>query len=177
MSKVEKLSAYLTLVQHLMALSEPGQEKCDCCPWEEEYPECTGCICNTTKEAAKAILDMQETIKKQRDLLMAFGGETGIRRLKEYADKYWELLQKTRWTPVTEALPEIDEHHCSKDVLVYLEDGGMTFSALEENCFGQAWFECERPRPDGADGYVVTHWFPLPEPPKEGNDSTSEVGP
>ena len=71
-----------------------------------------------------------------------------------------------KWIPVTERLPEIDEkHHCSKDVLVYLDGGYMAFSALEENIFGQTWFECER-HPDVEEEMKVTHWMPLPEPPK-----------
>ena len=74
---------------------------------------------------------------------------------------------KPRWIPVTERLPEIDEkHHCSKDVLAYLKDGGMCFTALEENIFGQACFECER-NPAVEEEMIVTHWMPLPEPPKE----------
>ena len=72
-----------------------------------------------------------------------------------------------QWIPVTERLPEIDEkHHCSKDVLVYLDGGYMAFSALEENIFGQTWFECER-HPDVEEEMKVTHWMPLPEPPME----------
>ena len=72
------------------------------------------------------------------------------------------------WISVKDRLPEIDkEHHCSKDVIVLFNDGGMGFSALEENIFGQTWFECERMMPDGESYYTVTHWMPLPEPPKE----------
>ena len=76
-------------------------------------------------------------------------------------------VAKPRWIPVRERLPEIDEkHHCSKDVLVYLDVGYMAFSALEENIFGQIWFECER-HSDVEEEMKVTHWMPLPEPPKE----------
>ena len=80
---------------------------------------------------------------------------------------FLESLIKPRWIPVTKRLPEIDEkHHCSKDVLAYLKDGGMCFTALEENIFGQACFECER-NPAVEEEMIVTHWMPLPEPPKE----------
>ena len=73
----------------------------------------------------------------------------------------------SKWVPVTEKLPEIDEkHHCSKDVLVYLDGGYMAFSALEENIFGQTWFDCER-YPNVEEEMKVTHWMSLPEPPKE----------
>jgi len=85
----------------------------------------------------------------------------------EAADAIEELEKSIpRWIPVTERLPEIDEkHHCSKDVLVYIDGGYMAFSSLEESIFGQTWFECER-HPD-VEEVVVTHWMPLSEPPKE----------
>ena len=50
------------LVKRLMELSEPRQDKCDGCPLEEEYPDCTGCICKTTKAAAEAIEELQATL-------------------------------------------------------------------------------------------------------------------
>ncbi len=141
------------LVQRLMELSEPRQDKCDGCPWEEEYPDCTGCICKTTKEAAKAILEMQGIIKKQRDLIMAFGGETGIRRLKEYADKYWALLEKHRWIPVTERLPE---HGWYLAYCPTIKMEVLHFHSAEEVWSSERYYNIE-----------VTHWMPLPEPPKE----------
>lgn len=78
-----------------------------------------------------------------------------------------DVIEAPRWVPVTERLPKIDKkHHCSKDVLAYLKDGGMCFTALEENIFGQTWFECER-HPAFEEEMIVTHWMPLPKPPKE----------
>ena len=79
---------------------------------------------------------------------------------------FLESLVKSDWIPVTERLPEIKEHHVSDSVLVYVDDGGMSFSELEENIFGQVWFDIERPSPDGESDFTVTHWMPLPEPPK-----------
>ena len=78
-----------------------------------------------------------------------------------------DVVERPRWIPVTERLPEIKEHHVSDAVLVYLDDGGMAFSELEENIFGQVWFDLERPSPDGESDCTVTHWMPLPQPPKE----------
>lgn len=78
-----------------------------------------------------------------------------------------DVVERPRWIPITERLPEIKEHHVSDVVLVYLDDGGMAFSELEENIFGQVWFDLERPSPDGESDCTVTHWRPLPEPPKE----------
>ena len=68
--------------------------------------DCGNCNTCVKLQAADAIEEMQEIIKKQHDLIIAFGGETGIQRLKEYADRYWTLLEKHRWIPVTETLPK-----------------------------------------------------------------------
>lgn len=84
-------------------------------------------------------------------------------------------IQLMRWIPVTEDLPVIDpEHHVSKDVIVRVEGGGYMFSALEENIFGQAWFECERMSPSGDDGYTVTHWMPLLPLPEDVDEDMEE---
>ena len=89
----------------------------------------------------------------------------------EQAADVIEELSKPKWIPVTERLPEIDKkHHCSKDVLAYLKGGGMCFTALEENIFGQTWFECER-HPALEEEMIVTHWMPLPEPPEKESES------
>lgn len=55
---------------------------------------------------------------------------------------------KTGWIPVTERLPEV-----GMVVLVYSEDDGVSVDYHGGDSFGYA---------------LVTHWMPLPEPPKEG---------
>lgn len=85
-----------------------------------------------------------------------------------------ELAGKPRWIPVTERLPEEMDRSCggwsaeirpSDDVLVWLSSEKRQsvawyshtyneWTTVDENtvyCFGE-----------------VTHWMPLPEPPKEG---------
>lgn len=55
--------------------------------------------------------------------------------------------EERRWIPVTERLPEAGKH-----VLVYSEDDGVSIVY------------------NGGDSYsyaLMTHWMPLPEPPKE----------
>ena len=57
-------------------------------------------------------------------------------------------LQKTKWIPVTERLPREQE-----TVLTYNKQGAILLDWRHDNkwcCFGD-----------------VTHWMPLPEPPKE----------
>ena len=52
-----------------------------------------------------------------------------------------------RWIPVTERLPDV-----GIEVLIYSEDDGVCVDYYGGDTFGY---------------YDVTHWMPLPEPPKE----------
>ena len=77
-----------------------------------------------------------------------------------YYDKNAEecnhFQNKTKWIPVTERLPD-DE----KKVLCVLDDG--FFCILEWKSWDWLWN-------DGHNVYAekdVTHWMPLPQPPKE----------
>lgn len=121
-------------------------------------------------EAADAIEHMQKTIVRLENELGIYDDLPMVYQIEKPEDESAVLSKTektTQWIPVTERLPEIDEkHHCSKDVLAYLKGGGMCFTALEENIFGQACFECER-NPAVEEEMIVTHWMPLPEPPKE----------
>lgn len=56
--------------------------------------------------------------------------------------------EERRWIPVTERLPDI-----GKDVLIYSKEDGVDVDYYGGDMFGY---------------WNVTHWMPLPEPPKEG---------
>lgn len=76
-----------------------------------------------------------------------------------------------RWIPVTERLPDINDHYTSDVCLVYCDNGAYAFAELEENIFGQVGWDCER-----EDDYyeavgTVVAWMPLPEPYKEGEQN------
>ena len=44
-----------------------------------------------------------DVIEELSGLVDHYGGETGIKNLQKYADKYWDTLAKIpRWIPVTE---------------------------------------------------------------------------
>lgn len=80
-------------------------------------------------------------------------------RLDKEANDFIEELSKPRWIPVTERLPKESER-----VLVACEDG-VSFGFFEEiiadDEFVKEWHDMM---------YYpisVTHWMPLPEPPKE----------
>jgi hypothetical protein len=70
---------------------------------------------------------------------------------------------KQWWIPVTERLPDINDHYNSDVCLVYCDNGVYTFAVLKENIFGQVGWICE-----GEDDYpgavgTVVAWMPLPE--------------
>ena len=84
-----------------------------------------------------------------------------------------------KWISVKDKLPEMGEHYQSEDVLVCIdyrpddpdttEDSYVSIDHVDFNCFGQGEFSCERddPRDGEPSPYFVTHWMPIPEPPKE----------
>lgn len=67
------------------------------------------------------------------------------------------------WISVKDRLPEIGEHYRSKLVMCYSPDGEheCLFDYYEVNGFGQGCFTAEK-----YFGISITHWMPLPEPPK-----------
>ena len=66
-----------------------------------------------------------------------------------------EMESKSKWIPVTERLPEKGE-----EVLVVDRFGFIEMGFVKETIYGHKyWLGCE--------GDDVTHWMPLPEPPKE----------
>lgn len=63
-----------------------------------------------------------------------------------------------RWISVEEKLPEHKE-----DVALYIRCGDVSFIRTGWR-MGNGQFICPN---DSLSGYEVTHWMPLPEPPKE----------
>lgn len=108
-------------------------------------------IMNAMHEAADAIEELQDrvaaseaTIKRQSDIIKA--KDRDLRRA---------IDAKPQWIPVAERLPK-------KMVLAHGRDGDIR--SLEYS-FTKKWWEDD----DGyyCDTNYVTHWMPLPEPPKE----------
>ena len=81
------------------------------------------------------------------------------RMLNMTAKRLRELEEKQRWIPVTERLPKPN-----KLVLCWWESGDC-----EREHYGFATFQSHGVWYVSNEGMPkVTHWMPLPEPPKEG---------
>lgn len=135
---------YEELVKRLRASVDGRYEKCDGCPYEEDYPCCVDCLDKMHKQAADAIEELEHHVF-----------------LADLACKA-EAAKAPRWIPVSERLPQewwpvlgLIQYHDEKEppaqqVLWYLGNGH--------------WRETWRGDMIESD---VTHWMPLPEPPKE----------
>ena len=145
---------YEELVKRLRAVTDGSHEdKCDGCPYDEDYPCCVDCLDTMLKQAADAIEELS---------LIAESNERSAAMWAETAGKAVEQIP--RWIPVTERLPEED---CQ--VLAYYGfdhgDGylGMTFIQVLD-------YYARDPAPhfqyEGLNGMRVSHWLPLPEPPE-----------
>ena len=106
---------------------------------------------------------------------MDYGGENefcrGMRkalRIIEDAPTI-EVQPDKGWVSVDDRLPEIKEHYRSELVMCYSPDGEheCLFDYYEMNGFGQGCFTTEK-----YFGITITHWQPLPEPPKEVENET-----
>ena len=96
------------------------------------------------KAAADAIEDLSKTLDEEVEINTALGCNMPV------------------WIPVTERLPE--PKFAREWYLVHLESGCVKTLAFEKsgtpnNMFKDGWHETAS---------RVTHWMPLPEPPKDG---------
>lgn len=111
-------------------------------------------------------------IEKLKDMLRnAAGGPVGIQMCQEAADALEQLqsendrlkeeVHQMRWIPVEERLPE------KENAQVLMTDGEGCYISSRNNMVH--FLDCEGifiPGKAGA-GVKVTHWMPLPQPPKE----------
>jgi hypothetical protein len=73
-----------------------------------------------------------------------------------------------RWIPVTERLPK----RMANKVIVRCKNDYIGFGHYEDYKGKQTWYNLESDRPftdwdlEDCESYEVTHWMPLPEPPK-----------
>ena len=147
---------YEDLVKHLRNRANGSyEEKCEGCEYTEDFPPCVHCTIKAFNDAADAIEDLIAALTASNEVI---------------------AKNKPRWIPVTERLPEGDNRIlvCSK-----LRDGQYWQSvcrfANNLHEVDEYDFPNER-RPgfyyyDDEYGWIektgVTHWMPLPQPPKE----------
>lgn len=137
---------YEELVKRLRAVVGGGrEEKCDGCPYEEDYPCCVDCLDKLHKQAADAIEDLQKLTDTQLDIVK----------------QYQVYLTKHRWIPVTDQLI-----HSGWYLVACNEWAGSAVRKAIYDIVTRRWLEfpCRGPKDITK---FVTHYMPLPEPPKE----------
>lgn len=112
--------------------------------------------------------DREKLIELLADGCVAYFSSTNTeKRYYEFAAEYLLANGVTvrKWIPVTERLPE-DE----KPVLAYYgynNDGDYGLAMMFIGTLSYFCFEANPHWQHASTGLVVTHWMPLPEPPKE----------
>ena len=101
--------------------------------------------------------------------------ETNSSRCAECAADHRQLaewlteLRDRQWVSCKDRMPEIIDNISSADVLIHLENGEQYAAVLigedNENWIQAYWSTSDMHRDFECD--EVTHWQPLPEPPKE----------
>lgn len=130
---------------------------CRNCLWKTEC-----CPTDMQKKAADAIEELRKAVLRLED-------ESGI-----YDELPMFYIYPTKWIPVTERLPEK-----GIDVLVFAEgkiEGffGDTVIAISNRYDFKIFTDFEEvevwrsPWQYFLTDYEITHWMPLPEPPKDG---------
>ena len=112
------------------------------------------CGCIDAREAAVAI----EELSKQIDELQKRVAYWQAQLTKSMCGETLAELEKPRWVSVTERLPED-----GSDVLAYVDNSRIT----AVNYYKETWQDCVTGRLYLMEEGFVTHWMPLPEPPKE----------
>lgn len=173
---------YNDLVKRLRAAVDGRYEKCDGCPYEEDYPCCVDCLDKMHKQAAEAIEELSEQLLEM--------GQVGKFLLDVHkinskmvapesvpTDSEWwshykallEVLYLPRWIPVTDRLPECD---------LGAEVGNIEWIScgmVHAGCFGRggkyrdAYFRTWTDAGEGMDAKDADYWraVTIPQPPKE----------
>jgi len=86
---------------------------------------------------------------------------------KEDAIAAWNRRAEPRWIPVTERLPDCDDKWGISKIVLCLDDEGRVGFGIYQNGKKQLYHGWFTGGDVGEGGVTVTHWMPIPEPPKE----------
>ena len=117
------------------------------------------------KEKLIELLERSQTDFNSGGEMRFVGGDVmpAVRRAIEKTE------QNQKWIPVTERLPK----HLANKVIVRCKNDYIGFGHYEDYKGKQTWYNLESDKPftdwnhEDCESYEVTHWMPLPEPPKE----------
>ena len=145
---------------HCDAKEDDTQEVCEECAYDviiadKSVPSgiASVCVCGLMNRAADAIEELATNYDAATDIM-------------KHQTEYIEELSKPRWIPVTERLPDTShsvlvagkmKYEWEKEYTRFVDLGwndGVSFETCND------WYE-------GQHEFEVTHWMPLPEPPKE----------
>lgn len=118
----------------------------------------------TGKEIVAALRTTES--RSKRELLDAAADliEKLTDRCARYAEEIAVAQERTRWIPVTERLPEYDARVLAFDMRAKNKYIGIWTREKDPDDGNDCWF-------DSAGWWYafdeITHWMPLPEPPKE----------
>lgn len=105
------------------------------------------------------------TIDEARAWLQHHADNTPMPGAREAYKTILEALERTRWIPAEERLPEelkpVLFAVYPRDKQLYNKYGKVVYLAWREN--GE-WLDWEGKRV--SDVFIVTHWMPFPEPPE-----------
>lgn len=121
-------------------------------------------------ELVNRLRSIKDSWQTEEENLMLEAADAIEELIREVADEHNARLdaeERQRWIPVTERLPEIGEI-----VLAYVDDLCLIIRAKivdAKDYHGERRIDWARVDPDPffLSCYTITHWMPLPEPPKE----------
>lgn len=107
----------------------------------------------------------RSALLEELEWLKANANESSKAEVEEYIQRVKNapaVTEKSQWIPVTERLPK-------GECIAFGYQGEMIMGYLgSEAMGGETLYYAEN---EGEYLYYVTHWRPLPEPPKEGEDA------
>jgi len=132
-----------------------GTDFSDGCPREAE-PMCQNEDC-VIAQAADAIEQLSKDLERSKEY-ETFWEKEANEALKKFQTT---VANKPRWIPVTERLPDQNSGSLYICLIVGGEYDQLSWYELCDFAEGQFWIKDELYEGN------VTHWMPLPDPPKE----------